>query len=544
MTFPVTFLPTGKTVRVPPGTTLLQAAVQAGLLIHTPCGGGGTCGKCRMRIRAGEVPAGGSSQHLTAEQLEAGWRLACVTRVTGPLEAEVPATSLLARLDTILVDGVPVPIRRDPHRLGEMGVAFDLGTTTVAGALFDLHTGLERASHAVMNRQIPLGDDVISRIHTVRQTPSTLARLQTAAIETLNEILDALCDACGETPGAIRRVTVAGNTAMQQLLLGIDPSPLGEAPFAAAFTDAQTTGAARLGLKVAADATLTVFPQIGGFVGGDTVAGLLASRFDSLTHPTLLVDIGTNGEIALFTGNALLAASSAAGPAFEGARIRQGMRAVPGAIDQIWMQDGDLRCHVINDADPCGLCGSALVDAVAVLLQAGLIDETGLLEPPAAAPQETRCALRERLIPFDHAWACVLARDARGEPLVMLTQRDIRELQLAAGAIRTGIEVLLARANLTPRDLDALLLAGGFGNYIRRENALRIGLLPPVHELAVRFVGNASLSGAKRALLAQAELDRAQQLRNRVTHVELAADPRFSDLFMRHMCFPAGPDVA
>jgi uncharacterized 2Fe-2S/4Fe-4S cluster protein (DUF4445 family) len=345
MSHTVTFLPANKTVVVADHTTLLQAAVQAGLLLDAPCGGGGVCAKCRVRVRSGQAAAGGSSHRLAAGEIADGWRLACGTKVTEPLVVEIPAASQLHRIGTILVDGEPIAVRRDPHSAGKLGVAFDLGTTTVAGTLFDLHTGLERATHAVMNRQIALGDDVISRITAVRQDPSALARLQALAAASLNEILRALCDACDESPRAIHRLTLAGNTTMQQLLLGLDPSPLGESPFTPAFTEAQTLSAARLGLATHPDATLAVFPQIGGFVGGDTVAGMLATHFDSLTQPTLLVDIGTNGEIALLKDGAITAASTAAGPAFEGARIRQGMRATAGAIDQVWLQSGDLRCR-------------------------------------------------------------------------------------------------------------------------------------------------------------------------------------------------------
>ena len=538
MSHTVTFLPADKTVVVAENTTLLQAAAQAGLLIDAPCGGGGVCAKCRVRILSGQTATGGSSHRLTADELAGGWRLACGAKVTETLTVEIPATSKLARLDTILVDGEPVAVRRDAHTAGKLGVAFDLGTTTVAGALFDLHTGLERATYAVMNRQIPMGDDVISRITAVRKDPAALAKLQSLAVASLNEILRALCDECGETPQSIHKLTVAGNTTMQQLLLGLDPSPLGEKPFTPAFIEAQTLPAARLGLLTHPDATLTVFPQIGGFVGGDTVAGLLAAHFDTLTQPTLLVDIGTNGEIALLKDGVIYAASTAAGPAFEGARIRQGLRATDGAIDQIWLQNGDLRCHVIGDTEPRGLCGSALVDAVAVLLRLGLIDTTGSLALPDPRPAALTDALALRLVAGENGHNYVLAYGKDGNACVTLTQQDIRELQLASGAIRAGIEALLHKAGLTVRALDAILLAGGFGNYIRRENALRIGLLPPLYYLAIRFIGNASLTGAKRALLAQTEFALAQALREHTVHVELASEPRFTDLFMDHMFFP------
>ncbi len=538
MTHTVTFLPAGKTVSVEENTTLLQAAAQAGIPVEAPCGGGGVCAKCRVRVRSGDAATGGSSHRLNPAELDRGWRLACGTKVTGPLVVEVPASSLTAHPGTILVEGEPVTVRRDAHSLGKLGVAFDLGTTTAAGTLFDLHTGLERATHAVMNRQIRLGDDVISRISAVRKDPSALPALQALAVETLNAIIRALCDECGETPQAIHRLTVAGNTTMQQLLLVLDPSPLGERPFTPAFTDAQSVPAAHCRLLAHPDATLDVFPQVGGFVGGDTVAGFLAARFDALAQPTLLVDIGTNGEIALLHDGAIFAASTAAGPAFEGARITQGMRATAGAIDQVWLHNGDVRCHVIGETEPHGLCGSALVDAVALLLRAGLVSADGALGHPDAAQPAPPEALTARLVEGDRGRSFVLAYGRDGAPAVSLTQQDIRELQLASGAIRAGIEALLHKAGLPLRALDSILLAGGFGNYIRRENALRIGLLPPLHYLAIRFIGNASLTGAKRALLSQAEFARAQALRARCTHVELAAEPHFADLFMEHMLFP------
>ena len=538
MPYPITFFPSGKTVYVEADATVFQAAVQAGLLLDTPCGGCGTCAKCRVRIRSGNAPAGGSSHRLTAQELAEGWRLACGTKVTGPLEIEVPPTSLVPRLSAIIVDGEPVSVRHDPHTAGHLGVAIDLGTTSVAGTLFDLHTGLERATHAAMNRQIPVGDDVISRIASVRSDPANLVKLQRLAVATVNEILRVLCDECDEDTGSVRKLTVAGNTTMQQLLLGLDPSPLGEHPFRPAFTDAQTVSASRLGLLTHPDALLTVFPQIGGFVGGDTVAGMLASHFDTLAHPTLLVDIGTNGEIALLKDGRVLAASTAAGPAFEGARISQGMRATAGAIDHVWLQNGELHCHVIGETVASGLCGSALVDTVAELLRVGLIDATGVLGLPQARPPSLTDALARRLLASENGNVFVLAHDASGASAVVLTQQDVRELQLAAGAIRAGIEALLRRARLDLRDLDAILLAGGFGNYIRRENALRIGLLPPLHYLSIRFIGNASLTGAKRALLAHAELARAQAILSRASHVELASEPGFADLFMEHMLFP------
>jgi uncharacterized 2Fe-2S/4Fe-4S cluster protein (DUF4445 family) len=527
------------------GTSLLQAAAQAGLLLEAPCGGGGTCGKCRVRLRSGRASADGSAHRLSADELAGGWRLACATPVEEALEVEVPSTTLLPRLGAILVDGDPVAVRHDPRPPGHLGVAFDLGTTSVAGTLFDLHTGLERATRAAMNRQIALGDDVISRIAAVRADAENLATLQRLAVATLSGILSDLCGACQERPDAVRELVVAGNTTMQHLLLGLDPSPLGESPFTPAFTDAQTVPAAGLGLQTHPDATLTVFPQLGGFVGGDTVAGMLAAHFDAFPHPVLLVDVGTNGELALLHGGRIYAASAAAGPAFEGARIRQGMRASDGAIDAVTVDGGALHTHVIGGGDATGLCGSALVDAVAELLRVGLIAPDGAFVVSSssarvhAGPDAPASGLAARL--RSSASGPQFLLDPGGScscSAVWLTQRDIRELQLASGAIRAGIETLLRRAGLAADDLGALLLAGGFGNTIRVRNAVRIGLLPSLADGAIRFIGNASLTGAKRALLARSELERARALRDLATHVDLSAEPGFSECFMERMLFP------
>ncbi|HRR33495.1 MAG TPA: ASKHA domain-containing protein [Kiritimatiellia bacterium] len=540
MPWPVTFFPGGRTVHVDPGTMLLHAAVTAGALLDTPCGGHGTCGKCRVRLRAGHAPATGSDARLSRAQLDAGWRLACATPVTGPLEVEIPDAVPGSHMHAILTSGASVSLPHDPRPPGVFGVAFDFGTTTVAGTLFDLHTGRELETRAAMNRQIARGDDVISRIGAVRRDAQALNDLQRLAADTLNAILHELCQSSRMSAYAIREVVVAGNTAMQHLLLGRDPSPLGEAPFTPAFTDAQTVPAAELGLHLHPDATLTVFPQIGGFVGGDTVAGLLASRLDTLPYPALLVDVGTNGEIVLQHEGRLCAASTAAGPAFEGARIRQGMRAAAGAIDAVWREADDLACHVIGDGPAHGLCGSALVDAVAEGLRLGAIDTTGTLRVPDDASPD----LARRFQMIGGEMTVTLAWDAAGESAVRLTQQDIRELQLASGAIRAGIETLLCAAGVKAQSLGSLLLAGGFGNTLRVANAMRIGLLPYADETAVRFIGNASLAGAKQALLAQTARTRAQFLRNRTEHIDLSGQPGFSDCFMEHMLFPSEQGVS
>ena len=307
-----------------------------------------------------------------------------------------------------------------------------------------------------------------------------------------------------------------------------------------AFNEALRLSARDLGLATNPGAEVFVFPQIGGFVGGDTVAGILAAGMEKVEKPTLLVDIGTNGEIVLAHDESLQATSTAAGPAFEGARITQGMRATAGAIEKVVIQD-DVIINVIGNTRPVGICGTALIDAVAELLRKGLLDETGRILPAEEGPENTPVALRSRLVNQDGETNFLLVpaeESSSGEP-IYLWQKDVRELQLATGAIRAGINIMLRRIGMQAEDLGSVLLAGAFGNFIRRSNARRIGLLPQVPCGRIQFVGNAASLGAKHALLSADERARTERLRGRAEHVDLSLDPEFQMEFGMAMMFPS-----
>lgn len=419
------------------------------------------------------------------------------------------------------------------------GVALDVGTTTLVGTLINLRSGAEAAIEARINPQTSYGDDVISRIRKCREEPKGLLQLQRVVIGAINEIIERLAAAAHLDCANIYEIVLAGNTTMQQIVCGIDPSALGELPFMPVFTDALQMRAADLNLDINPNGLVYVFPQIGGFVGGDTVAGIVASRLDREREPTLLVDIGTNGEIVLAHGGKLTAASVAAGPAFEGARISCGMRAVGGAIEKIVL-DGDLRMNVIGNIRPAGLCGSGLIDAAAELLRVGILDPTGRILVPEELPERLSKSLCKRVVPRNDRADFMLAQKsetAAGAPL-FLTQQDVRELQLAVAAIRSGINILLRMENLRPTDLRGVLLAGGFGNFIRRNHARRIGILPPIPTECIRFIGNSSSMGAKRALLSVAEKEYAAEVAARVRHVDLSLSPEFQVEFGEAMVFP------
>ena len=536
MQLKVTFHPLERSVWVLPGTTLREAAQRVGIRLDTPCAGKGTCAKCRVRILSGTTDPACSEHRLTHDELARGVRLACVTRVTDNLDVEIPRDVLNGPFASgqVLTTGETFSVVSDVHPPGAYGLAVDVGTTTIVGVLFDLASGHEVATNAQLNAQIEVGDDVLSRIAAVREEYAQLEHLQQLVVSTLNRIFEQLYRTARCTPDHVVKIVLAGNTTMQQIVLAIDPSALGELPFMPAFYETQRVTAGEIGLIAAKHAQVVILPQIGGFVGGDTVAGLLAVNALAIRHATLLVDIGTNGEIVLFANGQMFAASTAAGPAFEGARIQQGMRAVDGAIDQVLWQNNMMCYHVIGGMVPRGLCGSALVDVVAILLHLGILDISGGFVDTETLPSTLPALMRSRVTRYGF----VIAVDASGAPLVTLTQNDVRELQLASGAIRAGIETLLAKAGIAVKDLDAVLLAGGFGNYIRREHAMRIGLLPQLPVARVKFIGNASLTGAKRVLLSQREEAMAMDIQRRVQHVELAAEPCFSDLYMDAMIFP------
>ncbi|MFP4105788.1 MAG: ASKHA domain-containing protein [Phycisphaerae bacterium] len=602
----LTFQPSGRRVYAMAGTTVLEAAARAGQMIATPCGGAGTCGKCRVRFIEGAPEATPEEVGLfSSERLAEGWRLACQSKPAGNAVVEIPDESLLVSGGRILTesalqdqpilpavrkvffeltqptldDNVPDmqrlervtgPAKVDlellkvlPDRLAEFGysgtavltdhhlidvqqgdttdtccgIAVDIGTTTIAASLLDLHSGREQAVASDINPQVRFGDDVLSRIGHAGKTPGGLGELNRSICEAIDALIGRLCRTAGIGRAEVYELTLAGNTTMQHILCGLDPTPLGRVPFVPVHRRALMLRASELGLAIHPRGNAYVFPIIGAFVGGDTSAGLLAAQLDPADGPMLFIDIGTNGEIVLADGDRLLAASTAAGPAFEGARISSGMRATRGAIEKIAFAD-EIRLSVIGDADPAGICGSGLLDLTAEMLRYGMLTPEGLILPPEQLPETLPPAIRRCVGTGENGQAFVrLAAGSDAE--VCLTQRDIRELQLAAGAIRAGVSILLKRAQIRSDQLSKVLLAGGFGSFIRRSNAQRIGLLPTgLDHRKIHYMGNASLSGAKLALLSTDARNAAERLSAAAEHVELSQDADFQMEFAEAMIFP------
>jgi uncharacterized 2Fe-2S/4Fe-4S cluster protein (DUF4445 family) len=449
-------------------------------------------------------------------------------------EADFRGTAVLA--DGRLLDFEPGNTETDAF-----AVALDLGTTTLVAELLDLGAGARWAVDARLNPQIRFGDDVLSRILYAREKPDGLRQLHETVASAIDEMIGELCRQAGIARDRVYELTVSGNTTMQQLLCRLDTSPLGEVPFVPAGGCGLPCAAAELSIHIHPRGAAYVMPVIGGFVGGDTVAGILATGLADAQAPTLFVDIGTNGEIVLLADGRLSAASTAAGPAFEGARISCGMRGCTGAIEKVVVEDGRLRTNVIGNVSPSGLCGSGLIDVAAELLRHGIVTPQGRLLTPDQLPPDVPPDLADRILLQDGQVSFLLASKGEspdGRPIA-LTQRDLRELQLATGAIRAGIVILLRRAGLEPSDLDRVLIGGGFGNFIRRSNAQRIGLLPSrIEHHRVRYMGNTSLAGARLAALSRRARDTAEQLARRTKHVDLSCDADFHREFAEAMIFP------
>ncbi len=422
------------------------------------------------------------------------------------------------------------------------GVAIDVGTTTVVAYLCHLPSGEVAAVASELNHQSQYGEDVIARLQMAVSEPEGTALLEAAVVDGVNRLAARAAEAAGIALDSIYEIAVVGNTCMTHLFLGVTPTGLASVPFVPAFQEAQTVRAAALGIAIHPEAVVYVVPNIGSFVGADTVGVILASEIDRGDGLVVAVDIGTNGEIVVARGEDLYACSTAAGPAFEGARIGSGMRAAAGAIDQVAINN-DVSYHVLGDVPPRGLCGSGLVDALAEMVGAGLVTVQGRLRrPEEVGPLPEK--VRGRLIENEGGMEFVLARaeDAADGRPVVLTARDIRQAQLAKGAIYAGIVSMLEEVGAGPGDIDRLLLAGAFGNYISRESAVAIGLIPAVDEGRIESVGNAAGVGARLALLSVAERRRAERIAQRVQHVELSESEGFYDRFADAMMLRPLPD--
>ena len=527
--FTITFRPDDKQISIHSGATLIEAAGQAGIILNNICGGKGTCKKCLVYLEPGSRKV-----------------LACQHRIESDLMVTIPAASRYFE-QRILTEGIEtgLQIQPDIHRKylqqGSasmiFGLAVDIGTTTIVARLIYMAAGQCQATEAALNPQTRFGDDVISRI-AYAETDKEFAELHETIIDCINDMIAKLCKQAAIEPNDIYEMCVVGNTTMNHIFLGLPISQLGQAPYKAHSLDAHDVSPEELGLNINPAGNIHTVENIAGFVGSDTTAVAHATEIESAEEMTLIVDIGTNGEIVLGTKDKLYAASCAAGPALEGARITCGSRACDGAIEAVVINEDDIDLDVIGNIPPCSICGSGLIDAVAVMLDLGIINGTGRFAEPKTLEHKLPPAIFARLIKQDGGPAFILAQAAdSNKQSVFLSQRDIRQMQLAKGAIRAGIKLLQQKINLEDSDVKRILLAGAFGNYIRRESALRIGLLPIVEVERIHFVGNAAAAGAQMVLLSRQCRDKTGELARKIEYVEIAHEPGFQDVYADSMLF-------
>ena len=479
-------LPRQTEVTVPDHSNLLEVLRQSGVHLDAPCGGQGTCGKCRVYVNGKEA-------------------LACRTTVCADMTVTIPADSELQVLQT----GIAGESAVCPVTEGYL-LAIDIGTTSVVCVLLD-GTGRGLAVSGMGNPQRAFGADVISRIRAALD--GKLGQLTGLIREGVTGLIQKVCGEVGIHPDEIRLVSLVGNPAMQQLFLGISPENLAAMPFAPVLTEAKQILCGDI-LPVCPGARLLMVPDISGYVGADTMGCILSAGLHQKEENTLLVDIGTNGEMVLGSKARMIACAAAAGPALEGAGIHFGMRASEGAIDHVWLEKGKLACSVIGGGEARGICGSGLIDAVAVCLELGLLNKRGRIQN------------EQRIIPLSEH--------------IFLTQEDIRQVQLAKGAICAGIRLMAERLDIQVADIRKVLLAGAFGSSIDPENACRIGLLPEELSDRIGSMGNAALSGAKMLALDRELLPQTQELAERIEFLELASLPEFPKTFAKAMNFREG----
>lgn len=597
------FQPEGRRTRIGVREDLLDAARRCGVGLEDLCAGRGTCGKCKVVVRrGGELlkPPTPYETHLSREERRRGIRLACQCRPAGEgiIVLEVPPesqrgwqrlqTSGLVPPHTVLpeVRRLNVPARgalsrfrasgiRLPASVAEelgrargkapgerglvtwkreglevvpmgepvLGMAFDIGSTKIAGFLLDLEDGQLRETVSAPNPQMVHGEDIMSRLAFARGSPTQEAELHNEVLETLNDMIRKACALARVDPRRVFEIVAVGNTAMQHLFLGVPTEGLSRAPYTPSTQRQEIRRAGVFGLRVCPSAPVVAPPVVAAFVGSDLVAGVLATRIQRASGLRVFIDVGTNTEICAGDRHRLVACSTPSGPAFEGAHIRFGMRAADGAVERVAVEPETFHVdyRVIGKMKPRGMCGSALLDLLADLFRTGAIDGAGRLQR-RVAPDRIRRAHGEP------AFLVVPSKDTAIGQDIVLTQADIGQLQLAKAAIHAGIDILLDTLGRRPRDIRTLYLAGAFGSYLAPESARTVGMLPDLPLDRVQFVGNTAGSGARLALVSRTERQAMGTIARRIQHMPLAGDPRFpkefaSSLFLPHRDASRFPSV-
>ena len=531
------------------GRTALSLFRETGEAVYAPCGGNGTCGKCRMYIK-GEISAPDDRERsfLTERELQSGVRLACMCRLLGNFEIVPMDEAMRIQTSSKCVSYTPSPILRTQRGeketvfykdgaefcrtaadVNNLGLAVDIGTTTVATYLCDMDSGEILGVRGFKNPQSVYGADVISRMDKIMKDESLLAVQQKSICSAVREAAEILCEEKGMDPFDIRAAVICGNTVMQHIAAGINPVSISVAPFTAPTLFGEEYDAHALGLLPNEKALVYFAPCFASYVGGDIACGMIATGLDACQERVLFVDIGTNGELGLSTEKGLYFCSAAAGPAFEGAHIACGMAGVSGAISEVFVRDGKIGYETVGGAPAAGICGSGIVDAVAVMLDTGLLDETGLIAEKDEAGE----------------FASYIDEDEDGDPIFMLDKekniyicaKDIREIQLAKAAVCAGAQTLLHESGISADSVSRIVIAGGFGSHLRASSMCRIGLVPPVDIEKYEFVGNAAGAGAVAVLLGGEPRASAKTICMKSEYTELSKSAYFMERYIEEMMF-------
>lgn len=522
---------TGKRIECREGANLLETLVSAGIFVDNPCNGKGICGKCKVRILSGKVSEMTVSEErlLNPEEIMAGIRLSCMAEVSGTVKIELLQKE---RRHEVLTKGYMPEFERDAFD-GGYGVVIDIGTTTVVTALVDLKTGEELANASMINAQKQYGLDVLTRITYEYEHPEKGAlKLQEAIVNSINAMIEETCQEAGADRRDIREIDVAANCTMMHMLLGVDARSIGKAPYKPEFTEARELPAKEIGIEAAEDTKLYCLPQVSAYIGADIAAGAYVCGLQKEHRNVLFIDIGTNGEIVLANNGRLLCCSCAAGPALEGMNISSGMRAAEGAVEDVKITEQGIRLSVIGGQKPAGLCGSGILSVVKELLRTGIVKKTGVF------------VKKEKLDVQDYRYPMIRMNGTKREfilcenPRLLVTQGDVRQVQLAKGAILSGFVVLLKKAGISMEDLDKVMIAGQFGVHLPAESLTGIGILPREVEDKLVYVGNSSKTGAYMALMSGKIKREIEALAERMEYMELAETENYERIFTESMIFP------
>ncbi|MEA1927957.1 MAG: ASKHA domain-containing protein, partial [Candidatus Auribacterota bacterium] len=597
----VEFQPVGRRAIVSSGETLLQAARSAGVELAAVCGGIGTCGKCRVRLITGRLtpPTGEEKALFSSTELSRGFRLACQASPLTDSIVDIPPETLSTSqrlqlegkerkidLDPVIISreiNIPPPdfdnlqgdctslkdalkksgvdkpsirrsvladisnrLRREkwkvrvalrggevvavlPRRAIILGLAVDIGTTKIAAYLVELETGKTLAKIGEPNPQIAYGEDVVSRISYTNENRGGRKKMQSLVVRRLNKMISSLCSQTGTRRTWICEAVVVGNTAIHHLFTGLPVRQLGEAPYISATNESLQFSAREIGLRIAPGGDIFLPPNIAGYVGADHTAMLASTELGTRSDTVIALDIGTNTEISLIHRGRITTCSCASGPAFEGAHIQDGMRAADGAIERVKIMDGSISIRTVGDKPAVGICGSGILDAIAEMYKAGVVDKMGRInnDYPDVVQPDGRAAFR--LVPAEET--------AHGRP-IMVSRKDVYEVQLAKAAMRAGVDVLLKEAGIGSDNIDEFIVAGAFGSYIDVDNACLIGMFPELKREKFTQVGNAAGIGAKQILLSRARRESAERVARSSKYIELTVYPDFTSIYVQNLYFP------